>query len=328
MSIPEFDGRIDLFEIFDDGFDRFKFPAEIYRVTSGHGGESFLIVGSGKTALYDCGMAYCADQTVRNIVQKLEELAASGRIRSIHLDYILLSHSHYDHMGALPQILDRFPDAVVCGSRKCQSVLRRENARKLIAELGTDARNLYTPQSTVPIRTDHLRVDRALEDGDVILLGKERITAYETKGHTDCSLSFLLEPVGILFTSESTGILEGRDYVHTPCLKSFPDSLRSAERCENLNYNYICLPHFGMLPQYFNEKYFQMFRQECHSKMDFVRSMMEEGLDRQEMLQRYIQRYWTPAKEKEQPKEAFEINSKHILNALIRAVEEGDHNHV
>ncbi|MDO4870233.1 MAG: MBL fold metallo-hydrolase [Bacillota bacterium] len=312
MNIPDFTDNIELFNTFGDDFDRFDFPISMRRVTSGHGGESYLITGSEKTAIYDCGMAYCGELTVENIAEALRERS---------LDYILLSHSHYDHIGALPYIRDRFPDAIVCGSRKCQSVLQRENARKLIEELGTEARDLYTPQSAKPVRTDGLKVDRVLEDGDSISLGDMTITAYETKGHTDCSLTYYIEPAGLLLTSESTGILEGKDYVHTPSLKSFSDSLKSCDKCEALHPAYLCLPHFGMLPKDFNETYFRMFRQECASKTAFVRSMKDEGLDFAQMLARYVDRYWTPAKEMEQPKEAFELNSKHILNALLKEIE-------
>ena len=328
MKIPAFDEKIELFNTFGDEFDRFSFPAQIIRVTAGHGGESFLIVGSEKTALYDCGMAYCGEATVINIEAALERLLQKGTIDAAKIDCIFLSHSHYDHIGALPYILEHYPDAVVYGSAKCQYILGRENARKLIEELGKEARDLYIPGSDKPIRTDGLKVDVVLHDGDSVSLGNLTMTAYETKGHTDCSLSYYLEPVGLLFTSESTGILEGKDYVHTPSLKSFPDSLASADKCEALHPAYICLPHFGMLPQDFNEQYFSKFRAECNSKMDFVRSMMADGLSFDEMLAKYIKRYWTAAKEMEQPVEAFEINSKHILNALIRAIEEGDVNHV
>lgn len=315
MKPFEFDEKIELFDIFGEGFDRFGFPDGIKRVTAGHGGEALLIFGSEKTALYDCGMAYCGEETVKNI-----EDALDGR----PLDYIFLSHSHYDHIGALPYIRDRYPDVVVYGSQKCADVLLRENARKLIAELGQEAKNLYTPDSGQPIRTDHLQVDVVLRDGDSVSLGAETMTAYETKGHTDCSLTYYLQPPGILFTSESTGILEGRDYVHTPILKSFPEAIASSYKCEGLHADHICLPHFGMLPQYYIEGYFAKFREECESKMTFVRGMMREGRTYDEMLDAYLRIYWTPAKEKEQPYEAFVINSRHILDALIRAVEEGD----
>ena len=317
MKIPEFGTNIELFNTFGDDFERFAFPCDIRRVTAGHGGESFLIMGKEKTALYDCGMAYCGEQTAENIAAETD-----------HLDFIILSHSHYDHMGGLPYIKDRFPDAVVLGSEKCQSILRKDSALQLIRALGEEARQLYVPDSEEPVRTDGIRVDDVLRDGDSLSLGDMTITAYETKGHTDCSLSFYLEPPGILFTSESTGILEGKDYVHTPSLKSFPDSVASSYKCESLHPTYICLPHFGMIPQYYNERYFTEFRKECQSKTDFVRSMLAEGLTFDEMLGRYVKRYWTPAKEMEQPIEAFEINSGHILRALIRAIEEGDKEHV
>ncbi len=321
MKIPESNINIELYRRFGDDFDRFHFPADVYRVTSGHGGEALLIAGSEKTALYDCGMAYCGDDTADNIAEALEELKEQGRIDGRRLDYILLSHSHYDHIGGLPYILNRFPEAIVCGSEKCQSVLDRENARKLIRQLGEEAREQYAPGSRQPLLMDPLKVDMVLKDGDSVSLGDETITAYETKGHTDCSLSYYMDPPGLLFTSESTGILEGEDYIHTPSLKSFPDSIASSYKCENLHPAYICLSHFGMIPQEMNREYFALFREECKSKTDYVREMMGRGLSYEEMLEDYLVRYWTPIKESEQPFEAFRINSGHILKALIRAVE-------
>ena len=75
-----------------DSYDRFAYPDDIVRVTAGFGGEALLVFGSEKTALYDCGMAYCHDQLLKNISAALQ---ARGRER---LDYVLLSHTHYDHL--------------------------------------------------------------------------------------------------------------------------------------------------------------------------------------------------------------------------------------
>lgn len=300
-----------LFKTFGESYNRFDFPYDIIRVTAGHGGEALLIKGSKKNVLLDCGMAYCGDETSKNIAKAVDRL-----------DYILLSHSHYDHIGALPYIKERFPEAVVCGSEKCSRILKKESAKALMHELGSAARELYAPQNGNDIRTDLPEVDIVLRDGDSVELGDETIEAYETKGHTDCSMSFFLKPVRLLFTSESTGILEGRDYIHTPVLKSFSDAYISLEKCRKLDPVYVCLPHFGMIPRDFTEKFFDMFENECHKKIDFVRSMKEQGLNEDKMFEKYIDRYWTPAKLQEQPYEAFLINSRHILNALLKEIDD------
>ena len=326
-SVVDLPTDIPLFDIFD-GFDRFAFPGPIYRVTGGHGGEALLICGSEKCALLDCGMAYCADATLENLMNRLSAL---GRERP---DYILLSHSHYDHIGALPWIREAFPGAVVCGSEHCAEILGRPGAHSLMKELGEHALQLYEPGSTKQIRVDGLGVDRVLRDGDVISLGKETITAYETKGHTDCSMSFLLEPLSLLFTSESTGIIEGRPegtidgrgYIHTPVLKDFYQAHQSAEKCRKLGAKHVCLPHFGMVPPDMLENYWDDFETECESKMDFTRKLRDGGLSDEEMLQRYADRYWTGAKQQEQPKEAFLLNSKYILKALLREIERRESN--
>ena len=216
----------DIFEFFGDRHDRFGFPDGIYRMTSMRGGEVLLIAGSEKTALYDCGMAYCGPYTVENIREKLTDLGRES------LDYILLSHSHYDHIGALPFIREAYPDAVVCGNAKCAKVFSKDHAIRQIKHLGETARELYTPGSLVEIPDSGFEIDRIIEEGDTISLGEETITVMETKGHTDCSLTFALEPMNLLICSESTGLIESFTYVNTPLLKSFDDGMISLAKCK------------------------------------------------------------------------------------------------
>src|SRR5665648_1070419 len=98
------------------GYDRRKYPDKIRRVTAGSGGEAFLILGTDKTVLMDCGMAYCAEDMIGNIK---EILTAENR----KLDMIFLSHTHYDHIGGLPYVLKIWPEAIVYGADYCKRVL-------------------------------------------------------------------------------------------------------------------------------------------------------------------------------------------------------------
>jgi glyoxylase-like metal-dependent hydrolase (beta-lactamase superfamily II) len=123
----------DVFEAFS-GFDRFDFPEGIVRVTAGHGGESLLLTGSEKTALLDCGMAYCADKLIENIKRQL-----GGR----NLDYVLLSHTHYDHIGALPFIKQVWPDVITFGAEHAGKVFSKQGAIHTINALSESVCKIY-----------------------------------------------------------------------------------------------------------------------------------------------------------------------------------------
>lgn len=302
----------DFFDIFGKEYDRFGFPEGIERVTAGHGGEAVVIRGSEKTALMDCGMAYCGAALIENL-----QAALNGR----PLDYVLLSHSHYDHIGALPYVKQEWPDAVVFGAEHASDILPRPGARKLMKELGEAARDRFSPGSDTEILIDPLAVDKIIGEGDRISLGDRGFTVLETKGHTDCSLTFILEPDSIMFTSESTGILERLDYIHTPILKSYEDSMDSFKKCREYKVKRIVLPHFGLIPEDFNEPYWELYEKEVEDKRKYLAELKKEGISQDEVFERYAKKYWDEAKAQEQPYEAFMINSKHIVKALMESLE-------
>ena len=99
------------------------------------------------------------------------------------------------------------------------------------------------------------------------------VKAMETKGHTDCSMSYAFEPVKLLFASESTGIIEGKNFVHTPFLKDCNDAISSREKCKTYDPEYISLPHFGMIPKDYIETYWKRLEEETDIKIDFIRKM-------------------------------------------------------
>ena len=140
--------------------------------------------------------------------------------------------------------------------------------------------------------------------------------------HTDCSLSFVLEPDSILFASESTGILESIDYIHTPILKGFDNAMTAFEKCKNCKVRHISLPHFGLIPEHFNDTYWELYQKEIDKKFDYLRELKSQGKTDEEIYELYADKYWQPLKAQEQPYEAFAINSKYIVRVFLDKMEE------
>ncbi len=290
------------------GHDRTDFPSPLVRVTGGPGGEAILILGSEKTALYDCGMACFADNLIENLKTVLN-------VEGKTLDYILLSHTHYDHIGALPYVLQVWPEAQVCGLQKAKEVFAHPNARATMERLGNNAKALYGVEG-IEITAAGMRVDRVLADGDSISLGAETITAYETKGHTDCSASYLLSPEKILFTSESTGMQVTSMLVQTSPLKSYDDCFASAARLKTFDVNDLILPHYGRLPSFRNQTYFDDFIKEAELEQHMLEEAIRQGLSDDELLQLHMRRYWSEKRNKAQPFAAYALNTQIIIRQL------------
>lgn len=298
-----------------DGCGRFDFPENIVRVTAGKGGEALLILGSEKSALVDCGMAYCAEKMIGNIHAVFtEEQKKSGKERT--LDYIFATHTHYDHIGALSAVKAEWPDARTCAGSYAEKIFRREGAIRTIQDMSNMAAKLYAGDSVIRIDADKMRVDQILNDGDMISLGREQIRVLETPGHTTCSLSFGLEPERILFLSESTGVLVDENTVVSSTLKSFEDTMMSVQKCKGYRASSLIVPHYGIIPHSFQQKYWELLEEDIREKIEFVRKRMDT-MTEEEILTEFLAYFWSKQGEEAQPYDAFALNTGYEVKAIM-----------
>ncbi len=312
MIIPKDNGYYENFQ----GHDRFDVPEPIYRVTGGQGGESYLIVGSEKTALFDCGMACWNRELISNIHEILDPLGKT-------LDYVLMSHTHYDHIGALPYLIKEWPEVKVCGAEKAVKVFKSEPALKTMRELGDNAADLYGADSG-PVTTDGLRIDIVLKDGDVTDLGDIRAVFYESKGHTDCSASYMIEPMKVLFLSESVGQYEGPGRMDISVLKSFRQSFETAERMSALGAKRIVSMHYGFIPEYYNDKYFEEYINEAKWERELIVKCIKKGFSDDEISDIHDIFYWEEGLRAAHPYDAYHLNTMITIKLVRKEMEEED----
>ena len=296
-------------EIIMERNERFNFPEGIKRVTAGQGGEAILIIGTEKTALIDCGMAYCGADLAVNIKKELKDRP---------LDYVILSHTHYDHISGLPYLRKAWPDLISLGAAYGKKVLEKDSALKQIKLLSKVAGEKYTGQENPSVLMDGLKIDQVICENDVILLGDKEIHVTETPGHTNCSLSFLLEPEKIFFPSESTGVYATKGMIFTGMLKSYHETVASIEKCRKINVNDIVSPHYGLVPDYDKEIYWDLSLDSVEESKKFILEKKRQGALFEEILEEYTKEFWISKRTTAQPKEAFILNAQHMIHNVLK----------
>jgi glyoxylase-like metal-dependent hydrolase (beta-lactamase superfamily II) len=214
----------------------------MYTITpvTGHiGGECYLFVTEQSALLLDAGFAFCADRTAANIRAALGDRP---------LDYILASHSHYDHLSGAAVIKRAYPMVQIVGSHHAKSVVEKPGARELMHTLNAGyARDagLSMPERCL----DGLAVDIALADGEEVRLPDMTIRAVATPGHTRCAMSYHLSDPGVLVCSETLGITPHYPDV-VPCMiVGYQSTLDSIERSRRVGARRVFVSHHGLIPE-------------------------------------------------------------------------------
>jgi len=116
-----------------------------------------------------------------------DKLMDTIKENNLNLKYILLTHGHYDHIGAVNELKDLTGAEIL--AHKDEDRLLRE------AEL-----NLSTLGTGKPI---NIMCTRLLEDGETIEVGTGKITLIHTPGHTAGGACFYDENGGMLFSGDT-----------------------------------------------------------------------------------------------------------------------------
>jgi glyoxylase-like metal-dependent hydrolase (beta-lactamase superfamily II) len=166
------------------------------------------------------------------IVEQIKELG----IEPERIKYIALTHTHPDHIGAVPHLKRLWPHLKIAASSLAAKLLKsqrmikefRENDRTIseiminkgeIAELPPELENYI------------FEVDKVVQEGDRLELGSGIVwTVHHTPGHSPCHISLYEEKEGTLAIGDATGFYVPEKGVFWPncfdSLEAYCNSIR------------------------------------------------------------------------------------------------------
>ena len=181
-----------------------------------------VIVGWLRTNCYIVGDEATKTCAIIDPGQKADQILEAVAELGYEVKLILLTHGHYDHVMAVPQIV-KATGAKVYIHKKDQWLLECDE----VLRYGTRAEGYSVPH-----------IDGFLEDGQTIALGSLTFKVLHTPGHTAGCCVFLCEEA--MFSGD-TLFQEccGRTDLETGSLE---DILRSLKRLAQLEGNYRVFP--------------------------------------------------------------------------------------
>jgi len=187
---------------------------------------SMFAVKGRKTALIDGGTSSEAQE----IIKSLKDFGL------LPVDYIIISHSHWDHHQAIPALLEEMSSKKVKLLAHPKAIPLLEDPSKVRYDFGTGP--------LLPIKGV-----KPINEGDVLDLGGVELEVINTPGHTPDCISLLDSKNRNIFVSDAVAD-KTDDTTCVPALMppSFdPDAYVSTlKKLKKYDFQSICLGHYGM----------------------------------------------------------------------------------
>lgn len=280
---------------------------KVYDVRYKKADSGFLIDNGETSILYDSGFGFTGYELAENVKKVL------GNRK---LDYIFLTHSHYDHVLGSAYVLRSYPEAKVVAGNYASGIFKRDGAKKTMKELDRK----YAASCGVTeyeFLADELRTDICVKEGDIIHAGEMEFEVLDLPGHTKCSIGFYSRENGFFLSSETLGVYDGKSVILPSYLVSYSSSIKSIDKVSKLKIKNILMPHLGMLNQEQTDFFLNNMKSDSEKiAQDILKSILL-GKTNNEIVDKFKQKYWHDYIKEIYPEAALELNTN-IMIELIR----------
>ena len=199
---------------------------------------AYIVRGSKKNMMIDAGVNLLGPRYLTDIKDIFGDTGL--------INYLFLTHSHYDHIGAAYYLKRHIPGLKIGAHERVAGLLRKESVLGMMNQLSANHIDLLKYNIAGEDLTVHpFEIDILLKQGDEFDLGGLTCQVHEVPGHTRDSLAFYMPEIKALFPGEAAGVLQGEtgNAMQVEFLSSYSEYIDSLKFMISLQPEIVCLGH-------------------------------------------------------------------------------------
>lgn len=279
----------------------------IYDVSGAKGAECYLFVNDHLCFLVDSGFGFCSEKLYKNIQYVLDTRP---------LDYILLTHSHFDHCLGSGYISKMYPDCKIISGAYAGKIMAKDSAKATMRRL--DKAAAESSGEEFIDYTDLLHTDILVEDQDLIDLKGTQIKVVSLPGHTRCSTAFYIVEDKFFISCETIGIMCNEILVMPSFLVGYDMTIDSINKAAGYDIDYYFIPHQGYILGNDCKEFFEKSIKSHIMGRDLILECYDKGLSTEETIKAFEDVYYTDFIKDKYPYSSFLENINIQIPLIIR----------
>jgi glyoxylase-like metal-dependent hydrolase (beta-lactamase superfamily II) len=265
------------------------------------------IVKGDKNYLIDCGVTARAKEFHR----KIDEALKGDKI-----DIVLITHSHYDHVGAL-SYLQGIYDFKIAASYDAVELLRNPDIVEMIDHQNQEMKEQFNDFSST--KFEELKNIGGVGNGERIQVSEGRyFEVISTPGHSPCAISYLLYPEKILFPGDAAGMMEKSGKMRPVFFSGYREYESTLAKLSKMDIDALAFSHAVYIKGKDNVKeYIRKALDDTYKLKDWILFNLMKSRDTMEIVEDYLEKEYIPDSVMG-TRESFLMNMRTLVKVIDR----------